>query len=56
MALAVENVEDAVDELEGKGITILEKDSESPVCYWAIVADPDGNPIWLHHRKDGTAG
>jgi hypothetical protein len=20
------------------------------------IADPDGNPIWLHRRRDGTVG
>jgi hypothetical protein len=27
---------------------------ESPVCYFAFVADPDGIRICLHQRKNGT--
>jgi predicted enzyme related to lactoylglutathione lyase len=29
---------------------------ETPVCFMAVVADPDGNQILIHHRKDGTFG
>jgi predicted enzyme related to lactoylglutathione lyase len=29
---------------------------ESPVCWMAVVEDPDGNKILLHQRKNGTAG
>jgi extradiol dioxygenase family protein len=29
---------------------------ESPVCHHATITDPDGNIIWIHHRKDGTSG
>ncbi len=29
---------------------------ETPDCFMAAVADPDGNKILIHQRKDGTAG
>jgi hypothetical protein len=29
---------------------------ETPVCFMAVVADPDANKILLHQRKDGTFG
>jgi hypothetical protein len=29
---------------------------ETPVCFMGLIADPDGNLIFLHQRKDGTAG
>jgi len=29
---------------------------EIPVCFMAIMHDPDGNTLILHQRKDGTAG
>ena len=29
---------------------------ETRVCWLAWIADPDGNRICLHSRKDGTAG
>jgi len=56
MALAVDNVGEAVEELRGKGVKIAMETIESPVCWMAVVADPDGNRILLHQRKDGTFG
>ena len=56
VAIAVEDVQEAVDELRGKGVEIIFDGGESPVCHFAGIADPDGNPIMLHRRKDGTAG
>lgn len=56
VALAVEHVGAAVEELRGKGVTIAMDPIETPVCFIAVVADPDGNKILLHQRKDGTAG
>jgi len=56
VALAVEDVKAAVEELEQKGITLHSALGESPVCYWAIVQDPDGNGIIIHQRKDKTVG
>gem|GEM_PF-6864529 len=29
---------------------------ESDVCYGAMIQDPDGNLIFIHQRKDSTAG
>jgi predicted enzyme related to lactoylglutathione lyase len=56
VALAVEDVGAAVEELRGKGVPILREGIESPVCFMAVVADPDGNQILLHQRKNGTFG
>jgi predicted enzyme related to lactoylglutathione lyase len=56
VALAVDDVAEAVEELRGKGATIAMDVIETPVCYMAVVADPDDNKILLHQRKDGTAG
>ena len=56
VALAVEDVKAAVEELRGKGVPILEEPVETPVCYMAMIADLDGNRLWLHQRKDGTCG
>ena len=56
VALAVEDVDAAVEELRGKGVPIAMERIESPVCFMAVVADPDGNQILLHQRKDGTFG
>jgi predicted enzyme related to lactoylglutathione lyase len=56
IALAVEDVAAAVEELRGKGVRILLEPRESEVCYAAMIQDPDGNLLLLHQRKDGTAG
>ena len=56
IALAVEDVAGAVEELRAKGVTILLEPRESTGCYAAMIQDPDGNLLLLHHRKDGTAG
>jgi predicted enzyme related to lactoylglutathione lyase len=46
----------AVEELRGQGVRILVAPWETAVCHKAFIADPFGNPICLHRRKDGTAG
>ena len=56
VALAVDDVRASIDELRGKGVTIVEDVAESPVCLMATVADPDDNRLFLHQRKDGTCG
>lgn len=56
IALAVDDVAAAVEELRGKGVKILTDVGESPVCHMALIEDPDGNLLILHRRKDGTAG
>lgn len=56
VALAVADVGEAVEELRGKGVTIAMDPIETPVCFMAVVEDPDENKILLHQRKDGTAG
>lgn len=56
VALAVENAKTTLDELEQKGIRIDVPLGESDVCFWGIVADPDGNHIIIHQRKDKTVG
>jgi predicted enzyme related to lactoylglutathione lyase len=56
IALAVEDVAAAVEELRGKGVEIEMERIETPDCFMAVIADPDGNKLLLHQRKDGTAG
>ena len=29
---------------------------ESPVCFWAVIEDLDGNRVIIHQRKDKTVG
>lgn len=56
VALAVEDVGEAVAELRVMGVEIAMDPIETPVCFMAVVADPDGNKILLHQRKDGSFG
>ena len=50
LALHVDDVESAREELEGQGVTFLADTMDSGVCHMAPFADPDGNVFMLHHR------
>ena len=56
IAFAVEDVPAAVAACRKRGVKVLIGPTETSVCWMAWVADPDGNRICLHARKDGTAG
>lgn len=56
LALAVDDVEEATDELREEGMTVLMEPVETTVCDMALVGDPDGNPLVFHRRHDGTYG
>ncbi len=56
LALAVDDVAAAVEELRAKGVPIVMEPRDQDVCYAAVIRAPDGNEIILHRRKDGTAG
>jgi predicted enzyme related to lactoylglutathione lyase len=56
VALAVDDVNKAVEYLKSKKVKVIEKPHETEVCFMATIADPDGNEIKLHQRKDGTVG
>ncbi len=56
MALAVDDVDAALQEARDAGVQVLHETRDTPACRNAMIADPDGNPIWLHQRKDGSAG
>lgn len=56
IAIAVEDVYRAVDELRRQGVVVALEPGEQATCHAAGITDPDGNLILLHSRKDGTAG
>lgn len=56
IAIAVEDVHRAVAELRTRGVNVVLEPGEQATCHAAGIADPDGNLILLHSRKDGTAG
>src|SRR5262245_171826 len=53
IALAVEDVRAAVEELRPQGVPVLIEPRESDTCVTALIQDPDGNLLLLHQRKDG---
>ena len=50
VALQVADVAAARAELEGEGVAFHGDIIDSGVCHQAHFADPDGNPLILHHR------
>lgn len=50
IALQVADVAAARADLEAKGVAFRGDGIDSGVCHQAFFADPDGNPLILHHR------
>ncbi len=50
-AIEVENLDAALDYLQGKGVPITMEKLESPVCHMFAISDPDGNVILIHKLK-----
>ena len=59
IALQVDDVQAAREQLAAKGVRFVTEAFDSGVCWQAICLDPDGNQISLHHRyapTDATPG
>ena len=56
IALAVDDVRKAIGACKKRGVKIVIPPVETRVCWMAWIADPAGNRVCLHSRKDGTAG
>ncbi len=54
VAFAVDDVKEALEFVKSKKVPVKMDIYESGVCFMAIILDPDGNEVMLHHRKDGT--
>jgi catechol 2,3-dioxygenase-like lactoylglutathione lyase family enzyme len=50
IALHVDDVQAAREELEGKGVRFATDTVDSGVCHMAYFQDPDGNQLMLHSR------
>jgi predicted enzyme related to lactoylglutathione lyase len=50
IALQVDDVAAAREQLEAAGVEFVTDIFDSGVCHQAIFKDPDGNPLGLHHR------
>ena len=51
VGLEVDDFPGAMREVEAAGCRVLTPPMETPVCHIAVVADPDGNAVILHHRR-----
>jgi predicted enzyme related to lactoylglutathione lyase len=56
IALAVDDVDEAVEELREKGVEIAMEPVDSGGCKMAWIKDPWGNLLCIHKRHDGTVG
>jgi predicted enzyme related to lactoylglutathione lyase len=56
VALAVDDIHAAHQELKKKGARILKEPQDYSVCWAMEILDPDGNTVILHKRADGTFG
>jgi catechol 2,3-dioxygenase-like lactoylglutathione lyase family enzyme len=50
LALHVDDVAAAREELAGKGVVFAGDVLDTGVCHMAFFTDPDGNDLMLHHR------
>jgi predicted enzyme related to lactoylglutathione lyase len=56
VAFAVDDVPAAIAQCRKQKVKVLIPPVETSVCWMAWIADPDGNRICLHSRKNGSAG
>ena|ERR1035437_6661758 len=56
IALAVDDIAAAQEELKQKGIHLESAPVNNGCCWHLEVRDPDGNLVILHKRADGTYG
>lgn len=50
---AVDDIGEAIKEYQSRGLQISPA-MESPVCHMAFAADPEGNSLIIHQRKNKT--
>jgi predicted enzyme related to lactoylglutathione lyase len=51
VAFEVDDLDAEVSRLKTKGVAIHLEVTDTPVCRFAMICDPDGNKIMLHKRK-----
>ena len=54
-ALEVDDLDAYMRKIRASGVKIIWEPRESPMCWMAVVADPDGNWVVLHKRKARAA-
>lgn len=50
-AFEVDDFEGFVKKVRAAGVKFVWEPRESPMCWMAVIADPDGNWVVLHQRK-----
>jgi predicted enzyme related to lactoylglutathione lyase len=50
-ALEVEDFDEAMASLRAAGVKVAMEPYETPVCFMALIQDPDGNQLMIHKRK-----
>ena len=53
VGLEVADFDASIAELKKRGVPFSTEPMETPVCHLAVVADPDGNSLFIHKRKPG---
>lgn len=53
VAFECDDLEAVVNRARDGGATIKMEITDTPVCRFTIIADPDGNSVMLHKRKAG---
>jgi predicted enzyme related to lactoylglutathione lyase len=56
IALAVDDLQTAYEELKQRGVRVVSGPHDYSVCRAMEILDPDGNLVILHQRADGTVG
>jgi predicted enzyme related to lactoylglutathione lyase len=51
IAFEVDNADEAVAQFKALGVPVHLDVTDTPICLFAIICDPDGNKIMLHQRK-----
>jgi predicted enzyme related to lactoylglutathione lyase len=51
IAFEVDNLDTEIARLKSKGVKFAMEAFDAPICRFAIIHDPDGNPILIHKRK-----
>ena len=53
VAFEVENFDATVADLKARKVPFAMEPLETPICWMAVVTDPDGNSLFIHQRKPG---
>ena len=56
IALAVDDIHAAHEDMKKRGVRIVSEPHDYSVCWAMEILDPDGNLVILHKRADGTFG